>query len=150
MISPTRSTISLLSKCRSQTSILPGVNFFTSDSHDDFAPKRKVIDGADEAMKIIDEHVKNNRIMLYMKGKPAAPQCGFSAKTVAILQNEGVDFSSVNVLDYATIREGVKKYSQWPTIPQLYINGEFIGGCDIITSMHESGELKEIFDEKKE
>jgi len=150
MILPTRSTISLLSKCRSQTSILQGLKLFSSDSHDDFAPKRKAIDGADEAMKIIGEHVKNNKIMLYMKGKPSAPMCGFSAKTVGILQKEGIDFSSVNVLDYPTIREGVKKYSQWPTIPQLYIDGEFVGGCDIITSMHESGELKELLNEKKE
>lgn len=87
--------------------------------------------------------------MLYMKGKPSQPQCGFSGKTIQILQKEGVDFSSVNVLDYPVIRDAVKKYSQWPTIPQLYVNGEFIGGCDIITSMHESGELKEIFEEEK-
>jgi len=78
------------------------------------------------------------------------PMCGFSAKVVKILKDESADFSSVNVLDYPTIREGVKKYSQWPTIPQLYVNGEFIGGCDIVTSMHENGELKELLEEKKE
>mmetsp|Transcript_10284 Transcript_10284/g.12061 ORF Transcript_10284/g.12061 Transcript_10284/m.12061 type:complete len:167 (+) Transcript_10284:71-571(+) len=150
-ILPTQSTRGLLNQCNSRpTSLLSGVSFFSSDTHDDFAPKRKVVDGADEAMKIIEDHVKNNHIMLYMKGKPSQPQCGFSGKTIQILQKEGVDFSSVNVLDYPTIRDAVKKYSQWPTIPQLYVNGEFIGGCDIITSMHESGELKEIFDEKKE
>ena len=103
----------------------------------------------DEALKIIDEHVKNNRIMLYMKGNPSMPMCGFSARVVKVLQDEGVDFSSVNVLDYESIREGVKKYSEWPTIPQLYVDGEFIGGCDIVTSMHESGELAELVKEKK-
>lgn len=78
------------------------------------------------------------------------PMCGFSAKVVQILQTEGVDFSSVNVLDYPDIREGVKKFSEWPTIPQLYVDGEFIGGCDIITQMHEAGELKEVLAEVKE
>jgi len=86
--------------------------------------------------------------MLYMKGNPSQPQCGFSMQVVQILQKEGVDFSSVNVLDYPTIREGVKKFSDWPTIPQLYVKGEFLGGCDIVKSLHESGELKEILNEE--
>jgi len=123
------------------------VAFFSSDSHDDFAPKRKEVKGEEEAVRLIKEHVESNPIMLYMKGNPSMPMCGFSARVVGVLQEEGVDFSSVNVLDYPDIREGVKKYSEWPTIPQLYIGGEFIGGCDIITSMHESGELKELLDE---
>jgi monothiol glutaredoxin len=84
-----------------------------------------------------------------MKGNPSMHMCGFSARVVQILQSQGVDFSSVNVLDYPSIREGVKKFSEWPTVPQLYINGEFIGGCDIVTSMHESGELKEVLKESK-
>lgn len=70
--------------------------------------------------------------------------CGFSATVVQILKNQGVDFASVNVLDYPEVREGVKKYSQWPTIPQLYVDGEFIGGCDIVRDMHESGELSSL------
>jgi len=165
-----RSTTALLRGCRrsrpsAPLSLLPslssssspssgnntsvGIHFFSSDTHDDFAPKRKVVDGVDEAIKLIEEHVQNNHIMLYMKGSPAQPMCGFSGTTIQILQKEGVDFSSVNVLDYPTIRDGVKKYSQWPTIPQLYVNGEFIGGCDIIKSMHESGELKALFEEEK-
>jgi len=80
------------------------------------------------------------------------PMCGFSATVVKVLQDQGADFSSVNVLDYPSIRDGVKKFSEWPTIPQLYVNGEFIGGCDIITSMHENGELEELLkeEEKKE
>ena len=78
-----------------------------------------------------------------------SPMCGFSAKIVQTLQSEGVDFSSVNVLDYPSIREGVKQFAAWPTIPQLYINGEFIGGCDIVSEMHDSGELKELLAEAK-
>lgn len=99
---------------------------------------------------MIQEHVDSNPIMLYMKGSPNMPMCGFSAKVVQALQAEGVDFASVNVLDYPSIREGVKKFSDWPTIPQLYVNGEFIGGCDIVMAMHESGELKELFKEVKQ
>lgn len=125
------------------------IRFFSDDSHDDFAKKTKVVKDDDEALKIIEDHVKNNKIMLYMKGNPSMPMCGFSGKVVKVLQEEGVDFSSVNVLDYETIREGVKKYSQWPTIPQLYVDGEFVGGCDIVTSMHESGELAELLKEQK-
>jgi len=118
--------------------------FFSDDSHGDFAPQRKSVDTSD-VQDIIQSHVDANKIMLYMKGNPSQPQCGFSATVVSILQREGVDFSSVNVLDYPSIREGVKDFSQWPTIPQLYVDGEFIGGCDIVTSMHESGELKDLF-----
>lgn len=93
---------------------------------------------------MIKDHVAENKVMLYMKGNPSQPMCGFSARVVQTLQTEGVDFASVNVLDYPEIREGVKKFSEWPTIPQLYVDGEFIGGCDIITSMHENGELKDL------
>jgi monothiol glutaredoxin len=96
---------------------------------------------------MIRDHVTSNRIMLYMKGTPSMPMCGFSATVVGILQKEGVNFSSVNVLDYPTVREGVKKFSEWPTIPQLYVDGEFIGGCDIVTGMSESGELSELLKE---
>lgn len=82
--------------------------------------------------------------MLYMKGSPSQPMCGFSATVVQIMKSAEVNFASVNVLDYPDIREGIKKYSDWPTIPQLYVDGEFIGGCDIVTSMNESGELAEL------
>jgi monothiol glutaredoxin len=99
-------------------------------------------------MDLVKQHVQDNRVMLYMKGNPTMPMCGFSARVVQILKAEGADFASVNVLDYPSIREGVKKFSDWPTIPQLYVNGEFIGGCDIVTSMHESGELKELLSVK--
>ena len=84
-----------------------------------------------------------------MKGNPAFPMCGFSAATVQILTNLGIKFSSVNVLDSDEIRDGIKKFSNWPTIPQLYIKEEFIGGCDIIKEMFEKGELKKLLEEKK-
>jgi len=122
-----------------------GKRHFGSDSHDDFAPKRKEVGDDDEqVLEMIKEHVTSNKVMLYMKGNPSMPMCGFSATVVQCLKNEGVDFASVNVLDYPSIREGVKKYSDWPTIPQLYVDGEFVGGCDIVTSLAESGELKEL------
>mmetsp|Transcript_670 Transcript_670/g.918 ORF Transcript_670/g.918 Transcript_670/m.918 type:complete len:160 (-) Transcript_670:32-511(-) len=122
---------------------------YFSDSHDDFAPKKTSVDGEDEAIGLIKKQVEEYPVMLYMKGNPSMPQCGFSARVVQVLQAEGADFSSVNVLDYPSIREGIKKFSDWPTIPQLYVKGEFIGGCDIITSMHESGELKPVLEEAK-
>lgn len=120
---------------------------YFSSSHDDFAPKRKEVEGEDHAIELIKEHVNSNRVMLYMKGNPSQPMCGFSAQVVQVLKAEGIDFASVNVLDYPAIREGVKKFSDWPTIPQLYVDGEFIGGCDIVTSMHEAGELKDVLKE---
>ena len=140
----------------STSSVLPSnltarFRFMSDDSHSDFSPKRKAVKDEDEAHQMIREHVQNNHIMLYMKGNPSMPMCGFSAKVVQALKDEGADFSSVNVLDYPAIRDGVKQYSEWPTIPQLYVNGEFIGGCDIITGMQESGELGELLKaEKKE
>jgi len=90
----------------------------------------------------IKEQVTGNRVMLYMKGTPQAPQCGFSALAVQVLNACGVrEFGSVNVLADPAIREGVKNYSSWPTIPQLYVEGEFIGGCDIVKQLYASGEL---------
>jgi len=93
----------------------------------------------------INNEIKTNSVVLYMKGSVAFPMCGFSAATVQILTSLGAKFSSVNVLDNEKIREGIKKFSNWPTIPQLYVKKEFIGGCDIITEMFESGELLELF-----
>lgn len=93
--------------------------------------------------------MKTNDVMLYMKGTPSRPQCGFSGQAVRILNVVGVDFSSVNVLEYNAIREGIKIYSEWPTVPQLYIKGEFIGGADIMSSMYNEGELEKLLKEKK-
>ena len=91
--------------------------------------------------KKIDSQVANNKVILYMKGNKEMPQCGFSAKVVQILNSYGVDYETVDVLADPEIRQGIKEYSNWPTIPQLYVDGKFIGGCDICVEMHESGEL---------
>ena len=96
----------------------------------------------------IKNEIKSNDVVLFMKGTPVFPMCGFSASVVQILSDIGVKFSSVNVLDSDEMREGIKKFSNWPTIPQIYIKEEFIGGCDIIREMHESGELIELFNSR--
>ena len=93
----------------------------------------------------IENEINSNDVMLFMKGTPVFPMCGFSARVVEILTQVGVKFGSVNVLDSDEVREGIKKYSNWPTIPQLYVKKEFIGGCDIVVEMFESGELLELF-----
>ena len=95
---------------------------------------------------IIEKNNKEDSVVLYMKGDPTFPQCGFSSTVVQILKHIGVEFKSHDVLQDENLREGIKSYSNWPTIPQLYVNGEFIGGCDIIREMFESGELKEHFE----
>ena len=95
---------------------------------------------------VIKNNNSENSVVLYMKGNPTFPQCGFSSTVVQILKHIGVEFQSYDVLQDENLREGIKKYSNWPTIPQLYVNSEFIGGCDIIREMFESGELKEHFE----
>ena len=103
----------------------------------------------DEATKnTIQEHIDNNDVCLFMKGTPDAPQCGFSMAVTNMLKLLELNFHSVNVLEDQKIREGIKVYSDWPTIPQLYIKKEFVGGCDIVKEMYENGELKKVFDEK--
>ena len=96
----------------------------------------------------IKELVDKNNICLFMKGTPEAPQCGFSMAVSNILKHLNVNFKGVNVLENEKIRQGIKEYSDWPTIPQLYVSGEFIGGCDIIKEMFEKGELKELLQKK--
>ena len=98
--------------------------------------------------KKIDSDIKNNDIVLYMKGTKDAPQCGFSSAISSVLAKLNVPFKDVDVLDNPDIRQGIKDYSDWPTIPQLYIKGEFIGGYDIIKEMYEKGELQELLKEK--
>ncbi len=94
---------------------------------------------------VIKDQVSKHRVVLYMKGSPDFPQCGFSASVVSILRGNGVgEFFSVNVLEEPEIRQGIKEFANWPTIPQLYVNGEFVGGSDILTEMHKSGELKKM------
>ena len=100
---------------------------------------------SDDAQTRIDAVVKNNPVVLFMKGTPLFPQCGFSSRAVAILERLGVEFESVDVLQDQGIRQGIKAYSDWPTIPQLYVGGEFVGGSDIMMEMYESGEPGELF-----
>ncbi|MCA1749567.1 MAG: Grx4 family monothiol glutaredoxin [Parasphingopyxis sp.] len=96
----------------------------------------------------IDETVKGNDVVLFMKGSPLFPQCGFSSRAIAILEHCGVEFESVDVLQDQEVRQGIKQYSNWPTIPQLYVKGEFVGGSDIMMEMYESGELPELLEKK--
>ena len=96
----------------------------------------------------IKEEVTTNDVVLFMKGTPVFPQCGFSAAVVEVLSELGVKFQGVNILVDAELRQGIKEFSQWPTIPQLYVKGEFVGGCDIIREMFETGELGQLMKEK--
>jgi monothiol glutaredoxin len=96
----------------------------------------------------IQSEITQNQVMLYMKGNAMFPQCGFSARVVQILSHLGVPFSTANVLEDAELRDGIKSFSNWPTIPQLYVKGEFVGGCDIVTEMFQSGELATMLAEK--
>ena len=103
------------------------------------------MDMKNEIKKLID----TNDVCLFMKGVPDAPQCGFSMTVSNILKHLNVNFKGVNILDDQNLRQGIKEYSDWPTIPQLYIKGEFIGGCDIVKEMFENGELKNLLESKK-
>lgn len=96
----------------------------------------------------IRQDVTENEVVLFMKGTPVFPQCGFSAMVVQVLSHMGVKFKGINVLEDPSLREGIKEYSAWPTIPQLYVKGEFVGGCDIVREMFETGELEGMLKEK--
>ena len=107
---------------------------------------------ADHTREAIDRAVHSAPVVLFMKGTPELPQCGFSRAAIQVLGLQGVDpekFAAFNVLEDAELRAGVKEYSDWPTIPQLYVDSEFVGGCDILVSMHQSGDLAKLFEEKK-
>ncbi|KAI8580602.1 hypothetical protein K450DRAFT_236396 [Umbelopsis ramanniana AG] len=102
---------------------------------------------SDSLKSKLDQAVKDNEVVLFMKGTPEEPMCGFSRAAVQIMQVQGVDFGKVktfNVLEDAELRDGVKEYSEWPTIPQVYIKGDFVGGCDILLNMHQSGDLEDL------
>ncbi|HWE99760.1 MAG TPA: Grx4 family monothiol glutaredoxin [Caulobacteraceae bacterium] len=102
----------------------------------------------DKVQAFIGKTVADNPVVLFMKGVPDQPACGFSAVTVQILDHLGVDFAAVNVLESDEVRQGIKTFSDWPTVPQLYVKGEFVGGCDIIREMFSNGELKAMFEDK--
>ena len=103
---------------------------------------------SDPTAERIQSEITENPVMLYMKGNAMFPQCGFSARVVQILTHMGVPFKTANVLEDGELREGIKSFSNWPTIPQLYVKGEFVGGCDIITEMFQSGELSTLLTEQ--
>ncbi len=103
----------------------------------------------DQIKKAIQDHIENNDVCLFMKGTPDAPQCGFSMAVSNMLKILEVNFKGINVLEDQSLREGIKTFSDWPTIPQLYVKKEFVGGCDIVKEMYESGELKKVLEEKK-
>ena len=102
----------------------------------------------DKTKTIIQNHINDNEVCLFMKGTPDAPQCGFSMAVSNMLKILEVKYKGVNVLEDQSIRDGVKTFSDWPTIPQLYVKKEFVGGCDIVKEMYESGDLKRVFDDK--
>jgi monothiol glutaredoxin len=117
------------------------------------AGSRAVANGAARGCKMsieqfIENEVKSNDVVLFMKGTPQFPQCGFSGQVVQILDHIGVGYKGHNVLESPELRDGIKVYSNWPTIPQLYVKGEFVGGCDIIREMFQAGELQKMFAEK--
>ena len=97
----------------------------------------------------INNELKENEVCLFMKGTPDVPQCGFSLAVANVLKHLEVKFKGINVLENTDLREGIKKFSDWPTIPQLYIKKEFVGGCDIVKEMYENGELRKVLEEKK-
>ena len=102
----------------------------------------------EDVQQLLKEQVSTHPVVLYMKGTPTFPQCGFSATVISILDHLGVRYDSANILEDAELRQGIKDFSNWPTIPQLYVKGEFIGGCDITKEMFQSGELKQLFEDK--
>ena len=101
-----------------------------------------------QTKSLIENHINDNEVCLFMKGTPDAPQCGFSMAVSNMLKILEVNYKGVNVLEDQSLREGIKVFSDWPTIPQLYVKKEFVGGCDIVKEMYESGELKKVFDNK--
>ena len=103
----------------------------------------------DQTKNLIQNHIDINEVCLFMKGTPDAPQCGFSMAISNMLKILEVTYKGINVLESQSLREGIKEFSDWPTIPQVYIKGEFIGGCDIVKEMYENGELKKVLEDKK-
>ena len=103
----------------------------------------------DQTKNLIQNHIDNNEVCLFMKGTPDAPQCGFSMAVTNLLKHWNIKFKGINVLEDENLRQGIKDFSDWPTIPQLYVKSDFIGGCDIVKEMFENGELKKFFEDKK-
>lgn len=115
-----------------------------SDSHEDFHPSNKMEGSGFSVLDVVQQDVKINPVMVYMKGVPDAPRCGFSALAIKVLQQYEVPISSRNILEDPVLKEGVKAFSNWPTFPQIFVKGEFIGGSDIVLTMHQNGQLKQL------
>ncbi|PKU83482.1 monothiol glutaredoxin-S15, mitochondrial [Dendrobium catenatum] len=115
-----------------------------SDTHEDFRSTNKLEGSGISVQDVVQQDVKINPVMIYMKGVPDAPRCGFSALAIKVLQQYRVPISSRNILEDPVLKEGVKAFSNWPTFPQIFVKGEFIGGSDIVLSMHQNGQLKEL------
>jgi len=113
------------------------------DTHEDFRPTNKIENSGLSLKDTVEQDVKENPVMIYMKGEPDFPQCGFSSLAVRVLKHYNVPLSSRNILEDPEIKSAVKAFSNWPTFPQIFIKGEFVGGSDIILNMHQTGELKE-------
>ncbi|KAL0429230.1 UNVERIFIED_CONTAM: Monothiol glutaredoxin-S15, mitochondrial [Sesamum radiatum] len=113
------------------------------DTHEDFRPTSKIENSGVSLKEIVEQDVKENPVMIYMKGVPDLPRCGFSALAVRVLKEYSVPLSARNILEDPELKTAVKSFSHWPTFPQIFINGEFVGGSDIILNMHQTGELKE-------
>jgi monothiol glutaredoxin len=126
------------------TPAYPGETDGDAGTHSDFAPVRKT--APENSQERIAQHLRDSKVVLYMKGSPTAPACGFSWKTVQILGAMSVPFKSYNVLEDEALRQGIKQYSAWPTIPQLYVDGEFVGGSDIVEGMAKNGELRTVLE----
>lgn len=113
------------------------------DTHDDFKPTNKLENSGLSLKEVVEQDVKDNPVMLYMKGVPDLPQCGFSSLAVRVLKHYNVPLSARNILEDPELKSAVKAFSHWPTFPQIFIKGEFIGGSDIVLNLHQTGELKE-------
>lgn len=125
-------------RCRSKRALQKKVNTY----------KERILTMQNVLFERIQKELDDHDVVLFMKGEAAFPQCGFSSLVVQVLSQLGVPFKDINVLEDSDLRQGIKDFTNWPTIPQLYVKGEFIGGCDIVREMYESGELQHLFDEK--
>ncbi|ONK59502.1 uncharacterized protein A4U43_C08F7090 [Asparagus officinalis] len=145
LLNPTQS---LMSKVASSGSVLQqGLRYSTagdSDTHDDFKPTSKIERSGVSLQDVVKQDVVKNPVVIYMKGVPDAPRCGFSALAVKILQQYNVPITPRNILENPRLKEGVKAFSNWPTFPQVFIKGEFVGGSDIVLNMHQQGQLREL------
>merc|ERR1719203_1642668 len=145
MLSRLKGNAQLITRTASVRAI--GNRSFCSGIHDDFKPQKRAYSPDEDVHVQITKDIAANKVTVFMKGVPEAPMCGFSNTVVQIMKVEGVQFKGINVLADPDLREGIKTFSNWPTIPQVYVGGEFIGGCDTTLEMYKSGELRALLKE---